>query len=429
MPGVPLSGGLPTLSELKSSSFSHLGQAADWWDQIANKTESTFQEVAQQVRRPGGVEWEGAAGDAAAERADADLFKVRGRAWAWQDAAAIARRGQDQLEAGQRSALDAVNDAERDGFQVGDDYRVTDTRRSTSSEQLAERQGEAEAHSSYIRHRVAALVANDQHIANELRTATADFGNLNFQESPVAADDAIVGDSNKHIEAVDRTWKQGPDQPGTGPYDPNPRYPGRNNLGQYGSGNTGSADGAAAAERALQDYEQRYHTTLIRQQIRVSAIDPQTGQPIYRYYDALEPVPDHPGEYIGIEVKSGTASLSPNQRIFDAQVSPQNPATGTLNGQPVKITDTNVLRAPQFIPAPPAGGEPGAASGAPPVKPPPVEPAPVAPPPAAAPPVKLEPLPPPVIIGSGGGEAGGGGGGGIPGLGIGGVHVPTEEVD
>jgi hypothetical protein len=31
---------------------------------------------------------------------------VRGRAWSWSDAAVIARRGQDTLEAGQRQALD-----------------------------------------------------------------------------------------------------------------------------------------------------------------------------------------------------------------------------------------------------------------------------------------------------------------------------------
>jgi hypothetical protein len=84
-----------------------LGQFADWCDQIANKTHSAFEEVAKEVHAPGGVEWEGA--DAAIDRAATDLVTVRGWVWGHQDAAGIARRGQERLEAGQREALDAVD--------------------------------------------------------------------------------------------------------------------------------------------------------------------------------------------------------------------------------------------------------------------------------------------------------------------------------
>jgi hypothetical protein len=127
-----------------------------------------------------------------------------------------------------------------------------------------------------------------------------------------------------------------PPQLAPGPYDPNPRFPGRNNLGRFGSGNTGSADGAAAAEARLQQEEADTGKTLVRQQIRVAIIDPNTGKPMvdpetgnprYRYYDALEPT-GVPGQYIGIEVKSGSADLTRTQRIFDTTVSPQTPATG-----------------------------------------------------------------------------------------------------
>jgi hypothetical protein len=82
--------------------------------------------------RPGGVEWEGAAGDQAANQADADLVKVRGWAWDHRQAAGIARRGQEWLESRHREALDAIDDAERAGFEVGEDYSVTDTREVSS---------------------------------------------------------------------------------------------------------------------------------------------------------------------------------------------------------------------------------------------------------------------------------------------------------
>jgi hypothetical protein len=342
------------------------------------------------------VEWEGAAGDAAIAQADADVIKARPFLWGLPDAAAIARRGEDTLSAGKQLALDAVDDAERDGFEVGEDYRCTDTRESTTREQLAQRQAQAEAHANFIRHRVGTLVANDQHITAQLKEVTASWGTLAFAESP-GVDDAIVGD-DKHngVQPVDHLWKQGPDQPG----DPgNPNFPGRDSRGRYTSGNTGSADGAAAAEQRLQDYERQNHTTLIRQQIRAAIIDPKTGQPmldpktgkpLYRYYDALEPIPGQPGKYIGIEVKSGSADLTRTQRIFDRAVSPDMPAAGNLNGQPIEITRAIKLDAPQFIPEAPAAGGPAppnavgrapieAAPPAAPVQPAPVEPVPAPP--------------------------------------------------
>ncbi|MGH3959887.1 hypothetical protein [Mycobacterium sp.] len=178
--------GLPTLSELRSASFDHLGQAAGWWERIGRKAESAFAELTREVRTPGGVEWQGAAGIAAVERADADLLTVRGWAFGWQEAGAIARLGQDNLAAGKALALEAISAAERDGFAVGEGYSVIDTRPTSSREQQAARQAEAQAHAAYIRHRVATLVANDADLTARLKAATAGFGNLVFAESPVS---------------------------------------------------------------------------------------------------------------------------------------------------------------------------------------------------------------------------------------------------
>ncbi|EUA42346.1 hypothetical protein I553_6206 [Mycobacterium xenopi 4042] len=75
MPGV--SEGWPTLSELKASTFDHLGQFADFCDRISGKGEKALEQIARDVRRPGDVEWEGAAADAAVTQAEMDVVKAR----------------------------------------------------------------------------------------------------------------------------------------------------------------------------------------------------------------------------------------------------------------------------------------------------------------------------------------------------------------
>ncbi|GFG73215.1 hypothetical protein MBOT_05800 [Mycobacterium botniense] len=190
--------GWPTLSELRASTFGHLGQFANWCERISGDAEKALEQLAHQVRAPGGVAWEGAAAEAAIAQADADVITARPFLWGLPDTAAIARRGQDTLQAGQRLVLDAVEDAQRDGFAVSEDYSVTDTREVTTREQLVQRQAEAQAHANYIRHRVGQLVANDQHLTAQLHEATASWGKLTFPESGGA-----------DAQPLDHRWKQG----------------------------------------------------------------------------------------------------------------------------------------------------------------------------------------------------------------------------
>ncbi|KAA8958685.1 hypothetical protein [Mycobacterium sp.] len=175
--------GLPTRSQLRMASFTHLGHAAQWWERLGATAESVFGELASAVPAPGGIDWQGAAGTAAAEHAATDLVAVRTRASAWSQAAMIARLGQDRLIAGTALALEAISDAERDGFAVGEDYSVTDARPASSREQQIERMARAQAHAGYIRHRVGALVAADTELSAQLKTATAGFGQLSFAGS------------------------------------------------------------------------------------------------------------------------------------------------------------------------------------------------------------------------------------------------------
>lgn len=65
--------------------------------------------------------------------------------------------------------LDAVSDARRDGFAVGEDYTVTDRSTGGSRQQRAARLGQAQGHADFIRHRVGALLATDRDIATRVK--------------------------------------------------------------------------------------------------------------------------------------------------------------------------------------------------------------------------------------------------------------------
>ncbi|WP_133258955.1 hypothetical protein [Mycolicibacter senuensis] len=231
-----LPAGFPTLPQVRSATFDHLSSFADWCEKVSAKAQSGFAEIAQQVRTPGGVEWEGAGADGAIHQADADVMKLRSWGWAHGDAAAVTRRGQQTLEASKQLVLDAVDDAERDGFVVSGHYQVVDTRPVYTEEQLAERQGQAEAHASFIRHRVANLVAEDAALTSRLETATADFGNLRFNESPKASDQR-----NRGVQLVDNKFRKDAPPPHLPPSEPDPV--GKLGLPDY---NPGSLSGEEA---------------------------------------------------------------------------------------------------------------------------------------------------------------------------------------
>ncbi|MCV7035929.1 hypothetical protein H7H69_17360 [Mycobacterium heckeshornense] len=108
------------------------------------------------MKKPGGAEWQGAAGQAAIEQAGLDVARVRSAAWSWDDVRARLPPWQDTLEAGQRLFFDAIDEAEGDGFEVGDDYTVTDSRTSCASPAERDaRQAAGDRHAGFVWHRVA----------------------------------------------------------------------------------------------------------------------------------------------------------------------------------------------------------------------------------------------------------------------------------
>ena len=197
---------LPSLSEVRSAIFTHLSDAADYWNRLADLWENSFTEIRNGTLRPGGTIWEGVAADSAQGRTDADVSTVRGPAWQLRDAAGIASRGYEQMEAHRRLVLEAVDDATSDGYEVGDDGSVRAT------DEAADEDGEgAKGHAEFIRYRLEALVAADRNITTDLDTTTAGLDGVSFGE----------GASHNGVQLVDHHVPLSP--PG-GPFPLEPHF-------------------------------------------------------------------------------------------------------------------------------------------------------------------------------------------------------------
>lgn len=119
---------------------------------------------------------------------------------------------------------------------------------------------------------------------------------------------------------------------------PHPEHGGRNILGHWNG--DGQRPWVDTEKIGLDRVADRRSVEVIRDKVRAS-IDgyrhkPDGSADQIRYYDGLFENAD--GTYTGIEVKGGTGSRDAAQRGFDATVSPERPATATLNGKEIRIT-------------------------------------------------------------------------------------------
>ena len=145
----------PTLSQLQAWDTEHLINAANHWTTTADHWEDAFTQMRNQAQTIG---WVGEGGDALRTRTSGDLAIVTPKTDELRSAAQIARTGAGNISAAQRRALYAVEDAENEGFQVGEDLSVTDTRTSRTAAEQAARQAQAQAFAGDINQRVAQLL-------------------------------------------------------------------------------------------------------------------------------------------------------------------------------------------------------------------------------------------------------------------------------
>lgn len=124
----------------------------------------------------------GPAADADLSARERDLVIAGGAVVLWREADAACSLGFEQMTASRQAALTAVDEVRAAGFEVADDYTVTDTTTGATAEQRQARQAQAEAHRNFIRARVALMVGYDREIATKMDAALGGLTDITFDE-------------------------------------------------------------------------------------------------------------------------------------------------------------------------------------------------------------------------------------------------------
>jgi len=178
-----------TRSDIEFWSTEHLETAAAHWTSTAQSWEDHFETIHNGVLRPGGTTWEGAGADGAAERTWGDLVKVRGATDALHAAAGHATNGSGDVAWAKRQVLNAIAEAEEDGFAVGSDFSVTDKPSLLRSPEG--RQAKATQHAHDIAAAVQQLVDADKQAGERISGALAPLDGLGFPEHGGKADPTV----------------------------------------------------------------------------------------------------------------------------------------------------------------------------------------------------------------------------------------------
>ncbi len=191
----------PGLSALMAWPTDHLTEAASHWESVGDRSYGVAHGLWSDALT---VDWDGEAADALRTDTHADLLTTSGVADQLQAAATAARSGASELDAARSQLRYAVEDARSAGFEVGEDFSVTDRMVGGSAALMVARQAAAEAHAGNIGGRAAQLVNADAQVASRVTSAVAGVGNT-FPQAPT---------TNGQVRAVDsRTFKQDPSFP------------------------------------------------------------------------------------------------------------------------------------------------------------------------------------------------------------------------
>jgi len=175
-----LASGSLTRADIEAWSTEHLDTAATHWSSTAQAWEEHFTTIHSGMTRPGGTTWDGAGADAAAERSWADLVTVRGAADALHSASAHATTGSGDVAWAKRQALNAIVEAEEDGFTVGQDFSVKDTSMPSLLSDGEDRQSKAKEHAHAIQTAVQQLVDADKQTADRIHGALSPLNGVTF---------------------------------------------------------------------------------------------------------------------------------------------------------------------------------------------------------------------------------------------------------
>ncbi|WP_194166749.1 hypothetical protein [Mycolicibacterium sp. P9-22] len=290
----------------------------------------------QNIASPGGTTWEGDAKDAALNRVTTDISVVDRHGGVLREAAGIAEDGVTDIGAAKREAIAAINAAEADGFRVSEDLSVTDTRPYDETT-AASRVTAAIEHAEDVRWSAERLAQTDALIGQRLEAKATDLEGITFDGEGDGRDPTI--------QMLDDETEE-PSSPDDGGYKPHPDYPDHKPNGEWGPKNSG-VEGDVEAQKAFDERQRRTGIPIERQKTWVYLTDPETGKTLRREYDGLEPIPGQPGTFTGLEHKLGNKAPTKHQEHFDDLVDSGIPARGTLNGEPIEVVDTELIRTPR----------------------------------------------------------------------------------
>ncbi|WP_131295727.1 hypothetical protein [Schaalia georgiae] len=195
--------------------------------------------------------------------------------------------------------------------------------------------------------------ANAAHMFTGAKPATAAAGGAT-PHGPTTGTTAHTGTGTGHT--AHHTPPPAPDTPTPTPDIPpttpkpkkrHPKYSNRTTDGKYAKENGGATtyeDSEQIGEDMFKAVQERRGEPVM-DVIRDKHMATVGGYDRRRCYDRV--IQCHDGSYIGLEVKSGSASLNEHQRTFDALVSPANPARIVHKGETISIIGVRYQQVPR----------------------------------------------------------------------------------
>lgn len=185
----------PTRSRVEGWSSGHLRQAAMGWQRQADLTEQTYTRAQHAVDA---VPWSGAGADGARTKLAENLAKIGGALALLERAGRIAMAGADVIDAAKRAALDAIQNAVSQFFEVSENLSVTDRMPAIFSAALALVRKIAAAHlQADIRAKAMMLALADEDVARQLDAVAEAMQTFDLEGgrggAPKPGDPQIVG--------------------------------------------------------------------------------------------------------------------------------------------------------------------------------------------------------------------------------------------
>lgn len=175
-----------TRQQIEGWQTSHLDQAALQLHSMGRESESLFGQHVRNLAAPGGSDWQGQAHDAAQSRGQADMSVVRQQSDVMEQAAKIAQRGAADVAGAKTNVLEAIAEAEADGFKVGSDLSITDGRPSSDdNRERSNREKLGRQHAEFIRFRAAQLEEADTQVGRQLKEKAGELGGIKFDGGTV----------------------------------------------------------------------------------------------------------------------------------------------------------------------------------------------------------------------------------------------------